>query len=132
MAKHLLHPCPNCGASMHFPAMPSIEYVIAGLMAESGGKCPLCGEQVVVDQPPPPRAPHDPFAEARTLEQMREIQIVDLPLSVKCRLALTRANAETLGDLLNHGRAAVLRHLGEFSACADDLCRLFAKHNIRW
>jgi hypothetical protein len=132
MAKYLLHPCPNCDASMHLPAMPSIECIIEGLMAETGGKCPLCGEQVVVDEPPPPRAPYDPFAEAQTPQQVREIKIVDLPLSVRCRLALTKTDSETLGDILNHGRHAVLKHLGESSACAHDLCRLLAKHSVVW
>lgn len=127
MAKYLLDPCPNCDTPMHFPAMPSIEFVIERLMADSGGKCPICGEQVVVDELPPKKQPLDPLGAAHATEGICQLNINDLPLSVRCRAAIVQTKAVTVGDLLERGRDGVLEDLGENSACAQDLCRLFCE-----
>ena len=63
---------------------------------------------------------------------VRFVPIVDLHLSVRCRLALTQLPAETIGDILEHGRDSVVDHIGADSSCCADLLELFSANNIDW
>lgn len=133
MPHHLPHTCPGCGLALHYPTMPSVEYVIEGLLAETGGRCPECGEQVVFCEEPPPRECIDAFATADSLEELRAVPIVDLPLSVRCRLAIFRMGLETVGDILDSPRERVCRRLRETDpAYTEDLCRLLGERDIPW
>jgi len=63
---------------------------------------------------------------------VRLIPIVNLELSVRCRLALTKMAASTVGDVLDYGRDAVIAHVGDCTGCADDILALFAENNVEW
>lgn len=132
MSLHLLTKCPKCGLSLTFPAMPSIDYVIEGLMAESGGKCPECGEQVVVGQPPPKPVRSDALALASSVDEVRAVPVVDLPLSIRCRLAISRLGVSTVGELLDLKKQTVRERLREDPAFMDGVEQLLGKHNINW
>ncbi|MEO1526641.1 MAG: hypothetical protein AAFX06_14490 [Planctomycetota bacterium] len=116
----LLHPCPGCGAAMHFPAMPSIESVTEELLEHSDGKCPLCGTMAVVETAPPPRS-------SASAAVTRDSRIIELPLSIRCRAKLHRLGLQTLGEAFNrdqHSLFALLGpHAAEFLSLVDRLDR---------
>lgn len=88
--------------------------------------------RVVVNEPPPRFLPTNPFSAANTIEETRGIKIVDLAISVRCRLTLSNMGADTVGDLLDAGRQSALEHVGDSSACAEELTELFSEHNVSW
>lgn len=121
--------CPTCGERFDVRLNGCATDVADRLLANSDGNCPACGTRVVVDQPPPEDLPRSPFAETT---DARSVPIVDLALSVRCRLALTDLPAETVGDILEYGLDAVVAHVGRGSSCSADLLELFSKHNVNW
>ena len=121
-----------CGKRFDFPLTGCVTGVAEMLLANSDGNCPECGTRVVVNEPPPEYVPRNSFADAKSVDETRKIKIVDLHLSVRCRLALTKMGAETVGDLLDFGREAVLHHIGQSSVCAEQLCDLFAENRVVW
>jgi hypothetical protein len=102
------------------------------LLASSDGNCPECGTRVVVDEPTLDYRPRNPFADAESMEDTRAIKVVDLALSVRCRLTLTKMGADTVGDLLDAGRQSVLEHVGETSVCGEELLQLLAENKVVW
>lgn len=133
MSHYLLTPCPKCGLPLTFPGMPSVDYVIEGLIARTGGKCPECGEQVVVDQEPPREvAPMNMLTEATTIDEIRAFPIVDLPLPLRCRLAITTLGVCNLGELFDLTRPIVRERLAEHPSYIEDIERLFNEHAIEW
>ena len=132
MVQTVITPCPKCGKRFDFPLTGCITGVAEKLLANSDGNCPDCGTRIVVDEELSERLPHDPFAEAATGDETRGIPIVDLALSVRCRLTLTNMGAQTVGDLLDSGREAVLQRLGESTMCAEDLLALFSANDVDW
>ena len=132
MAQTVLTLCPTCGRRFDFPLTGCVTGVADMLLADSGGNCRDCGTRVVVDEPPPEYLPRNPFAEIRTPDDTRAIKIVNLDLSVRCRLTLTKMGAVTVGDLLDAGRQSVLEHVGESSVCAEQLLELFSENKVAW
>jgi hypothetical protein len=112
--------------------MPSIDYVIEGLMSESGGQCPECGEQVIVDRPPPRPAPSNLLTLAVTLDEVRAVPVVDLPLSIRCRLAICQMGFSTVGELLDLGRQNVHERLREHPDLMEEVVELFGRLNLEW
>ena len=60
------------------------------------------------------------------------MSVVDLDLSIRCRLVLTKLPAETVGDILDHGPDSVVAHIGANTSCWADLLQLFLENNIDW
>ena len=129
MTQTVLTPCPTCGKRFDFPLTGCITGVVDMLLATSDGNCPECGTRVVVDEPPPDYLPRNPFSET---SDARAVPIVNLELSVRCRLALTKLPAETVGDILDHGRDSVIAHIGPDTSCCADLLELFSQNNVQW
>ena len=90
-------------------------------MASTGGKCPQCATQVVVDEPQDQGRPPYPLSVAQTEEEIRAVPIVDLELSVRCRLALTRIGLNTVGDLLELTKTDLDSRLGQIQSCIREV-----------
>jgi DNA-directed RNA polymerase subunit RPC12/RpoP len=123
-------PCPTCGKRFDFPLTGCVTGVAETLLATSGGNCPVCGTRVVIDQPLREVLTRDLLADARTMDEIRAVPVVDLPLSVRCRLALTKLGADTVGDLLDISIGAVCDRLGTTSPCAEQLRELCRQHKF--
>src|SRR5438445_6977844 len=102
MPYHVQTPCPTCGKRFDFPLTGCVTGVAEMLLETSSGNCPVCGTRVVIDDPSHQEIlSHDPLAAAKSTDEIRAVQVVDLPLSVRCRNALRKLGARTLGDLLD-------------------------------
>ena len=123
-------PCPTCGRQFDFPPTGCVTGVAEMLLATSDGNCPVCGTRVVTDEPPVRSSYRDMLDGAKTMDEIRAVQVVDLPLSVRCRLALTKLGAKTVGDLLDLSVVVVFDRLGAASLCAEELRQLFYRHKI--
>lgn len=132
MTQTVLTPCPTCGKRFDFPLTGYITGVADQLIASSNGNCPGCGTLIVADEPPTEYRQKNPFVDASSLDAVRRVAIVNLELSVRCRLALTKMDATSVGDLLDFGRDAVIFQVRECSGCAEDLLTLFADNNVDW
>jgi DNA-directed RNA polymerase subunit RPC12/RpoP len=132
MPLYLPDECPKCGVRLMLPAM-SVDYIIEGLMAESGGKCPECGEQVVVDQPPQRKPRVDDLLDvAKTIDEIRAVPVVDFALSVRSRRAIFRLGVNNMGDLLDLTRQTAHERLSDQPNVLEELEQLLAKHGIHW
>lgn len=129
MTLTILTPCPTCGKRFDFPLTGCVTGVVEMLLASTDGYCPECGTLVVVDETPAQHRSPNLFV---TTSDARSIPIVNLELSVRCRLALARLPANTVGDLIDQGRDVVVDHLGAETTCCRDLLKLFAEKRVNW
>ncbi|WP_145052718.1 hypothetical protein [Lignipirellula cremea] len=132
MTSHVLNPCPQCGRRFDFPLTGCMTFVAESLIANSNGKCPECGTPVVVDQPLPTAEHVDSLAAAQTDSEKRDVKIVDLPLSIRCRLQIHKMNIETLGGLLQISKDAVRQQLAESPTYIDDIQSMLDEHGLKW
>lgn len=124
----VLDPCPTCGKRFDFPLTGCMTMVEEFLTKTHRGKCPECGTQIVVD---------DPTTEFRTgsciatwdAKSILEIQVVDLKVSVRCRLHLYQAGIRTVGDLLQLTTAEIAARSSELPRSVDEISQL--QSNIR-
>jgi hypothetical protein len=62
----------------------------------------------------------------------RAVPVVDLPLTVRCRLAIIRLGVENLGELLKLTRNVAHDRLGEHLEYIEEVERLLDLHGIEW
>ena len=127
----VLNPCPTCGERFDFPVTGCMTFVGDLLMASTGGKCPKCGTQVVVDGPQDQDQRVDSLSLAQSDDEIRAVQIVDLDLSVRCRLAPVRAGLETVGDLLELAKADLADRLGHVQSCIKEIDEILAGKGLK-
>jgi DNA-directed RNA polymerase alpha subunit len=122
MPRFVLNPCPKCGKRFDFPVTGCITFVDTFLLAHNEGRCPECGTQVVVDERQEHGGhPADSLSAAKANEEIRGVKIVDLDLSVRCRLALTRIGIDNLGALLQLTKDDLSKQLEQLPLCIDEI-----------
>ena len=126
----VINPCPTCGKRFDFPITGCMTMVEEWLTNSTGGKCPGCGTLVVVDELPPREAYVCPLERAETDAQRRAVPIVDLPLSVRCRLLVHRLSVANLGELLAKPQDAVRESLGESKF--QQVQELLDRFHMKW
>jgi hypothetical protein len=132
MASHVLNPCPHCGRRFDFPVTGCMTFVAESLIANSGGRCPNCGTMVVFDGLPPHMSVVGPLVAAETPEEKLKVNVVDLPLPVRCRAKIYKLNVETLGDLLCLSKNIVRSHLADSPNCFPEIEEMLNEHGLEW
>lgn len=126
MSREVLNPCPKCGKRFDFPLTGCMTFVDEFLMASTGGKCPECGTQVVLDRPVEFRRRQvNMLLAAKSPAEAEAVQLVDLDLPVRCRLLLMRMGIETFGDLVQHAKETFLSpRLESGISCLEEVLKL--------
>jgi DNA-directed RNA polymerase alpha subunit len=127
----VLNPCPTCGEQFDFPVTGCMTFVGDLLTASTGGKCPKCGTQVVVDEPQEQGHRVDSLSLAQSEEEIRAVKIVDLDLSVRCRNALVQMGLETVGDMLELTKTDLANRLGHIQLCIKEIDDLLAGKGLK-
>ena len=131
---HVLNPCPSCGKRSDFPLTGCLSFVAESLISASNGMCPECGTRVVIDSPPPESdaVAVNPLDAAKTVEEKLAVPIVDLPLSVRCRLKMSTLEAGTLGEFLQVPASDIRKHFEDDRSSIDQIAELLNQHGVSW
>lgn len=76
---------------------------------------------VVAEPPGENHSRVDSLSVAQTDEEIRAVEIVDLDLSVRCRLALSRIGVETVGQLLELTKSELANRIGHIQSCVEEI-----------
>jgi hypothetical protein len=132
MANSVLNPCPTCGKRFDFPLTQCMTMVDEFLLASTGGKCPQCGTPVVIaGSPSPGEKLLALLAQAQSEEEINQINVAELELSVRSHLALSRAGLYTLGDLLQLTQPQLAERLSAHSGQIAEIEQLLAEGGLR-
>jgi rRNA maturation protein Nop10 len=122
----VLNPCPSCGERFDVGGcMTFVDYFLEKLY---GGKCPVCGTQVVFQVPE--RFQPELWERARTESEIRAIVIEQLDLSVRTRRSLAQLGITTVGELLDSTEAHIRRGLTVSDSVITEVERLLESKGL--
>lgn len=95
MEVDVLNPCPTCGRRFDFWMTGCMTFVAEGLQASTGGNCPACGTQVVVE-----KEPSRWRSRLYAFEEACGFDLSELEFSVRCRLVFDRRGITKVNQLI--------------------------------
>lgn len=132
MAAHVLDTCPNCGKRIGLPLTGCTTLVGESLIANSGGKCPDCGADLVDDHPLRDVGSFDLLAAAKNEGEKLDVNVVDLPLPIRLRLLIIKMNVGTLGGLLDLPRDLVRDELSDHVSYFSQIEEMLDGYGLSW